>query len=101
MEARLCRAVDHRYPVSFQYQDENLTVFPHALGTTTAGNLAIRAYLSNGRSKSRDEPPWRLYRLDRMKRVTVHSSRKFTTRPMYRSNDKGLTLRCRIRNSRR
>jgi hypothetical protein len=101
MEHRLCSAIARRHQVSFNYEGERLTVLPHLLGVTSAGNSAIRAYLLTGNSKSGDEPPWRMYRLDRMARLTVHR-RNFVTQRLYRSKDKGLgSVRCRIRNSRK
>ena len=100
MERRLCSAIARRNPVSFTYEGERLTVFPHLFGVTSAGNDAIRAYLSQGISKTGDEPPWRIYRLDRMKRLTVHR-RRFVTQRLYRTRDRGIhSVRCRVRNSR-
>jgi len=90
----LCGAIEGRHPVSFYYQNQKKgkrTVHPYALGKTRANNDAIRAHLKRGVSYSNDEPPWRLYRLDRMKRVHIHK-KTFRKRPYH--GDKSLRVLC-------
>jgi predicted DNA-binding transcriptional regulator YafY len=81
----LCEAIEKKHPISFHYQNEKKgkrTVHPYAYGKTRANYDAIRAYLKHGVSYSKDEPPWRLYRLDRMKKVHIHK-KTFRKRPYH------------------
>ena len=90
----LCDAINGRHPISFYYENEEKgkrTVHPYALGKTRANHDAIRAYLKRGVSYSKDLPPWRLYRLDRMRNIRVHH-KTFRKRPY--SGDKLLTNSC-------
>jgi predicted DNA-binding transcriptional regulator YafY len=71
----MCEAIQDRHPISFHYENEKKgkrTVYPHAFGKTRPNHNAIRAYLKHGVSYSNAEPPWRLYRLDRMRNIRVH-----------------------------
>jgi predicted DNA-binding transcriptional regulator YafY len=90
----LCEAIQGRHPISFYYQNEKKgkrTVHPYAYGKTRANHDAIRAYLKHGVSYSKDEPPWRLYRLDRMKKLHIHK-KTFRKRPYL--GDKSLRRLC-------
>jgi len=90
----LCEAIEGKHPVSFHYQNAKKgkrTVHPYAFGKTRANNDAIRAYLKKGVSYSNDEPPWRLYRLDRMKKVHIH---KKTFRKRQYLGDRSLRIVC-------
>lgn len=82
------------------------TIEPYALGTTSSGNLAVRAWQQGGatdtgnrahRDKLKEVPGWRLFRLDGI--TTFNKSfRKFsnkeewlkTNRPKYNPNDRQL-----------
>ena len=91
----MCEAIQNRHPISFHYENEKKgkrTVHPHAFGKTRANHDAIRAYLKHGVSYSNAEPPWRLYRLDRMRNVRVHK-KTFRKRPYH--GDKVLRILCR------
>jgi predicted DNA-binding transcriptional regulator YafY len=91
----MCEAIQGRHPISFHYENEKKgkrTVHPYAFGKTRANHDAIRAYLKHGVSYSNDEPPWRLYRLDRMRNVRVHK-KTFRKRPYH--GDKALRILCR------
>jgi predicted DNA-binding transcriptional regulator YafY len=90
----LCQAIEEKHPISFHYQNEKRgkrTVHPYAFGKTRANHDAIRAYLKHGSSYSNDEPPWRLYRLDRMKRLRIHK-KTFRKRPYH--GDRSLRILC-------
>ena len=89
----MCEAIQGRHPISFDYanlEPGKRTVYPHAFGKTR-NHDAIRAYLKRGKSYSKDEPPWRLYRLDRMHNVRVHK-KTFRKRPYH--GDKALRILC-------
>lgn len=76
---------------------------PYALGRTSAGNLAVRAWQQAGAtdsgvnpSRQRDEiPGWRLFRLDGIT-TFAKTQKKFGEnnefRPKYNPNDKGLDV---------
>lgn len=90
----LCEAIQGRHPISFHYENEKKgkrTVHPYAFGKTRANRDAIRAYLKHGVSYSNDEPPWRLYRLDRMRRLHIHK-KTFRKRPYH--GDRSLRILC-------
>jgi predicted DNA-binding transcriptional regulator YafY len=90
----LCKAIEEKHPVSFHYQNEKKgkrTVHPYAYGKTRANHDAIRAYLKHGVSYSKAEPPWRLYRLDRMKKLHIHK-KTFRRHPYH--GDRSLHILC-------
>jgi predicted DNA-binding transcriptional regulator YafY len=90
----LCDAVRGRHPISFYYENEKRgkrTAHPYAFGKTRANHDAIRAYLKHGVSHSNDEPPWRLYRLDRIRRLHIHK-KTFRKRPYH--GDRSLRVLC-------
>ena len=90
----MCAAIQGRHPISFNYANPEpgkRTVYPHAFGKTRANHDAIRAYLKRGKSYSKDEPPWRLYRLDRMRRLHIHK-KTFRKRPYH--GDRSLRILC-------
>jgi len=90
----ICEAIQGRHPISFDYANPEpgkRTVHPYAFGKTRTNHDAIRAYLKRGKSYSKAAPPWRLYRLDRMRNLRVHK-KTFRKRPY--NGDKTLRIVC-------
>lgn len=92
-EAAINKAIANRRELVFFYTgDENLKkgyrmVQPVAYGISKAGNPVIRAWQIRGPSQSRNEPMWRLFRLDKIQNISV-SLKKFV-KPKPGFNPKG------------
>lgn len=62
-------------------------VYPMAFGESRRGNLVVRAWQVRGESKSKNEPKWRLFRLDKI--LSPHISKKGFKVPKKGYNFKG------------
>ena len=94
---QVCNAIKGRNVVKFNYDGNIRVVEPHLVGEKTNGSIALSAWRIGGYSKSKSEPPWRYYTLEKITGF-VHTGDTFTgTRPEYNPNDKTmLRIICRV-----
>lgn len=84
VRATIAYAIANDYKIDMFYADDvggeivlagYRAVIPVAIGShITSGNQVFRAYLSEGVSKSKRMPKWRLFRLDRVRSIRIHFS---------------------------
>jgi hypothetical protein len=88
----LCRAIQERHIVRFTYHGYSRTVVPAAFGLSSAKNLVLRGYQTEGGSQSgRRVPFWTLYRVSDMQAL-VDTGIRFETAPVgYKPGDKGIS----------
>ncbi|MGV3664106.1 MAG: WYL domain-containing protein [Prosthecobacter sp.] len=71
----ITQAIKNRRTVVLQYDDGKdaglQVVEPHVLGTTGAGNHALRAWFLRTVLKSEKQPGWRTYRLDKIRTIEL------------------------------
>lgn len=98
-EVMIKYAIQNDLKIDFFYQDDMAggtvlrgyrSVSPVAIGNhVSSGNKVFRAYLNEGVSKSKKEPRWRLFRVDRVTAMKVYfSPTKAKFNKLYRPNDK-------------
>src|SRR3982750_3049130 len=96
--SQICDALQRRRQLRFYYKD-HLTptvVEPYTYGESTAGNLAVSAWLISGETHDSTPPLWRLYKEDEMRRVEVLEITFERDRPGYKPNDSRFrSVRCR------
>ena len=84
----IMEAIKKRTTLLATYNEEVRVIEPHVLGTTTAGNPAVRVWQAAGGSLSQNEVPgWRLMRLDRIYDVQPMDLPSLAPRPDYNPND--------------
>ena len=71
MRELICRAIRQRRLLHFYYGKHPRTVEPYLVGTTTAGNEALRAYQVSTGSESGDAPGIHLFLLSELKFPTI------------------------------
>lgn len=98
MKEKLIDAINGRQIVEIEYEgDSNLTGSPRkvealVLGINTAGAPVLRAYQTSGKSNTSGGEAWRLFRVDKIKRVTPTGETFSTSRPGYNQNgDAGMS----------
>jgi len=74
MEYTICKAIQDRRLLHFYYGNYPRTVEPYLVGTTTAGNAALRCYQISSGSASGDVPGWRLFLISEMKYVLAQEA---------------------------
>jgi predicted DNA-binding transcriptional regulator YafY len=101
LEDTIRYCIENKLKMDFFYEDEEdnekvlkgyRRVSPAALGILKGThNIAVRAYLNDGVSKTGKEPKWRLFLLKRIKDFNVHYS-KFRTHKLFQPGDKGMEI---------
>ena len=88
----LCRAIRERHVVQFTYHGYSRTVVPAACGLSSAKNLVLRGYQTEGGSRSgRLVPFWTLYRASDIQAL-VDTGIRFEVAPAgYKPGDKGIS----------
>lgn len=84
---KLAEAIHQKKVVEFRYEGRTRVVEPHAVGVMTTGRPGLRAYQVGGYSESGTQPPWRLYRVDKMGGLVVTSKTFPGPRDGYRRGD--------------
>jgi len=78
------------------YDGKERIVDPYLIGTTTAGNEALRAYQVGGYSSSGNAPAWRLYLLKNIGGVRILDT-AFEIHPQYNPNDRDMVqISCKV-----
>ena len=86
MDLLLKRAITDHHVVTFVYDKLPREVIPGVLGWhKTTGNLQLRGYQTDGESRSRSLPFWRLFRIDRISDLIVTDQRFVEPPPDYNS----------------
>jgi len=95
-KSSICNAIKSRRQISIVYDKGVRIIDPYLIGTTTAGNEALRAYQTGGYSKRGGLPDWRLFTLKKISGVAILDT-SFTIRSDYNPNDKDLVrISCRV-----
>ena len=71
MNRLICSAIDNRYLLSIEYDPGHRIVEPHAYGLGSDGKELLRAFQTEGASASGEQKEWKLFRVDRITRLTV------------------------------
>lgn len=97
-------AITNKFICNIYYKGEqngvvlqgNRKIEPYTVGVTKKGNIAVRAWLIAGISKTGNErinltPGWRLYRIDRIFNVGITYNKFTIPRKGYNKEDKGMS----------
>jgi len=68
VKSMLCKAIQNRRQISMRYEGMERILDPYLIGTTTAGNEALRGY-----SESGGVPAWRLFTLSAISNVKIRN----------------------------
>lgn len=71
MNQDLCRAIEDRRIVQFEYDGHRRVVEPHCHGESTADHDVLRGFQVGGESESDDLPGWRLFDTAKMSDLSV------------------------------
>jgi predicted DNA-binding transcriptional regulator YafY len=97
MRDTICEAIENKQSLSFTYERLPRTVEPHKVGRTTAGNVVLSGYQTGGQSHSNSIPYWRLYKLSKIKDLSVLDEDFDGPRPRYKPTDKRMRrIYCKI-----
>jgi len=88
MRDLIARAISERRVLEVDYSAGLRYVEPHAIGYSSAGDVLIRAYQTEGASESGEHRWWKLFRLDRCRSVTLSELVFGGPRPEYKRGDK-------------
>jgi predicted DNA-binding transcriptional regulator YafY len=92
MKQELISAINSKSVVEIEYEgDEGLAgstrkVEPLVLGTSSSGAPVLRAYQTSGKSTSSSGTAWRLFNVDKIKRVTSTGESFASARTGYNQN---------------
>lgn len=88
MRDLVARAISERRVLEVDYSAGRRYVEPHAIGFSSAGDVLIRAYQTEGASESGEHRWWKLFRLDRCRSIILSGSGFEGPRPEYKRGDK-------------
>lgn len=92
MKEIVCKAINERLVIQFEYEGEIRIVEPFVLGYhKDTGNLVLRSYRVGGYSKSDREPPWRLFDMSKVSELRVTTTMAHSNREFYNPNDKHMS----------
>lgn len=91
MEELIKRAIQNKQLLSFTYEDCNRVVEPYTYGLTRNGKEALRAYQTEGESRSNDSLGWRLFLLSEIENMTLLNNKYSSFRQGYNPNDRGMS----------
>ncbi len=91
-EAILKAAILDMSVVEFYYDGLRRIVWPHALGVTSKGNVALRAYQVDGQSKSGKIPDWHLFTVDKILALSMVTESFDGPASGYRKGDSSLQV---------
>jgi len=96
VKSTLCEAIKNRRQISMRYEGRERILDPYLIGTTTAGNEALRAYQVGGYSERGGLPAWRLFTLSAISNVKILDT-SFGIHPLYNPYDKAMVqISCRV-----
>jgi len=88
MRDLIARAIAERRVLEVDYTAGRRLVEPHAIGWSRAGDLLVRAFQTEGASESNEHKWWKLFRLDRIRSMTMSDAVFDGPRPEYKRGDK-------------
>ncbi len=97
MSSSVCEAISERSVVEFEYDGAIRVVEPHCHGQTKAGKEMVRAYQTDGYSKSGPVEGWKLYDVAKIVGLKRTGASFADNRPNYNPNDIHLIyVHCRV-----
>lgn len=90
MRTDIADAIRNRRRLHISYPPGERAVEPHVLGYGSGGQLLLRAFQTEGASESGDHHHWKLFRVDRVRSLSV-GEEFHGTRPNYNPNDSAMT----------
>lgn len=88
--SEICDAIRSFKKLKFSYDGGERIVEPHCHGVTHLNNPALRAYQTDGYSKSGDTPAWRMFNLNEAGEIRVLDEEFNGPRFGYKRGDKGM-----------
>ena len=85
-----CAAIDQGVCLELHYDGFTRVVEVHCVGTTTAGNPAMRVYQVRGGSSSGERTGWKLLTFDKTFQVNLLNEPSEAPRDGYTAGDKGM-----------
>ena len=83
-------AIRERWIVRLKYDPGERLIEPHTFGVSADNKLLLRAYQTEGASKSGEHEHWKLFRVDRIEQLEITSIKFIGTRPDYNPNDSAM-----------
>ncbi len=97
MQALLLKAIKTRKVIQFAYYGEERIVEPFKCGEISGVGF-LEGYLIGGYSESENKERWRLYQLDKIKKLKITDKKAASSRPGYNPNDKRfLAIFCKVK----
>ncbi len=83
-------SIENRLVLEVEYPPGVRLIEPHALGIGSSGQTLLRAFQTDGASASGESPHWKLFRMDRMKSLSVTGQKFFGPRDGYKRGDRAM-----------
>lgn len=90
MKNQIIEAIRTKRVLSIYYEPGERLIEPHTLGHGSEGQILLRAYQVEGASASGEHEHWKLFRLDRLSRVTPSATSSLAPRTGYKRSDKAM-----------
>lgn len=95
MNSAICEAIRHRQVIQFNYSGSLRAVEPHCHGFSTAGREVLRAYQTDGSSRSGSPVGWKLFEVSKISGVRSTGQTFAVSRPGYdRQDDHMASVHC-------
>lgn len=91
MDSTIRVAIENMQLLHFHYDGGVRVVEPHCYGTTTKGNIAIRAFQIGGYSSS-GKMGWKLFDLSKASSLLLSEDIFLSVRPDYKRGDRGMSV---------
>ncbi len=91
MNLLIKQAISEKKLLSVYYGPGYRTVEPCAYGAGTDGQHLLRAFQTSGASASGEHVNWKLFRVDRLRQISILDRSFLGGRPDYRRNDRAMT----------
>lgn len=99
MNQLICKAISNRNVIVFYYKNEEKRIVePYCYGVyKDTSNEVLCAYQIGGYSESKAEPPWRLYLIEKMEKLTISEKTFCSVRFGYNPDDSRMSeIYCRV-----
>lgn len=90
MLTTITNAIERHERLIIHYFPGRRVIEPHAVGYSSAGDILLRAYQTEGESASREHEHWKLFRVDRIERCVAAFENFEGPREAYRENDRAM-----------
>ena len=97
MSPAITAAIRNRQVIRLDYEPGARLIEPHCLGYSSEGNQLLRAFQRSGASASHESVDWKLFRVDRIRSLSVSEEQFDGPRPGYNPADqimKGGIIAC-------